>query len=210
VFKTCLAAVAATLTFGGSASAAVISHLYENGNDVIWSYSGDLDLATRSYGSAPTFTFNYINAGGGNLYNLNAGFSAMTIDTITKDGVALPAPQFGTSGNVVPPTLTAIGTTDFGVSLTNEVVYFDFGYTSGDAFFGELTYVNTSFADLGIGAVDEGIYVFEWSTGASTADTVTLNIGDTPGVTAVPLPPAAAGLGLGIWCLAGVRRRRRR
>lgn len=134
----------------------------------------------------------------------------MAIDTSNKDGVALVTPQFGSIGSVTPPTATAPGTLDFGVSLSNATVYFDFGYTSEDASSGELTNANTSLADLGIAAANEGVYLFEWTTGATTTDRVTLSVSEAPGVSAVPLPPAAAGLDLGIWCLAGTLRRKRR
>jgi PEP-CTERM motif len=106
--------------------------------------------------------------------------------------------SFGSGGETIPNTSGSgdiVGIGMFGMDLVVPS-----GYASGSALSDTATYINQTFASLG---VIPGTYLWTWGSGAS-GDTFSLQIGPD---TAVPEPASLTLLGVGLAGLGVVRRR---
>lgn len=161
------------LVFAGSiflraqADAAVVITMEQQGNNVVATGSGSIDLADLSvYNPDYVQSISEVEANIDRIF-LNSG--AVT----TYLGSSGPA-NFG-SGN--ESFAASSSGNAFGLSSTG-IIAVPYGYNSGTPLSATATWDNTTLAALGV----DGTYVWTWGTGGA-ADSLTLEIGP---VTAVP------------------------
>lgn len=174
------------------ASAAVTINLVETGDNVVATFSGTLNFGSLF----PT------GPGSASGSFINPSLSAFTLGAIPEStgnattyvgSITAPA-SFGTGE-------AASASTSSGDYLrVSSVLHFstdrlNAGFSNGDAVSGSSTWLNHSFASLGL---TEGSYTWTWS-----GDSIVMN------VSAVPEPSAYAAI-LGGLILGGVMTRRRR
>ncbi|MGF1501146.1 MAG: VPLPA-CTERM sorting domain-containing protein [Paracoccaceae bacterium] len=177
------AATLATLTT--AAPAAVFITAVENPGEVVFSYTGELDVS----GLATTGTVTNDRAAVGPATGAILFGAPLGGDFY---GTVLPFDQFGTAGG---PLGVATGS---GFSVFSDGVGLPAGY-AGESISGDLTVAGESFASLGLIA---GIYEIVLPTGA---DFIRLTIPDS--TSPIPLPAPAFLLLSGLAVLAFVRRR---
>jgi hypothetical protein len=168
-----IASLALSMGAASQAEAAFLITLTQVGNDLSERSSGAFDLTDlERFGSA------------------NPGFSSVVIpseaETFVGAGTS-PAPltlysglsgpsSFGPGGR----TKASFGSGDdvFLLSVGSPILGVPAGYSSGDFLEGSATYVDASYASLGL---IRGTYVYTWGTGAH-ADTLTVNVGSISSV----------------------------
>ena len=178
------------------AQADFIETLLQQGNNVIATGSGTLDVAGLELNPICSFGFCSTNAG----INPIIG----TISTGPVNGVlnrfysGFTGPVSFGSGDL---TLPSSGSGDtVAIDGAFEILSVPLDYVSGSALSDNSTYDNQTFGSLG---VTPGTYVWTWESGA-TADSFTLNIVPAP----EPSGLALLALPLGLVLLLAARRRR--
>ncbi|MCP5156689.1 MAG: hypothetical protein H6983_21105 [Ectothiorhodospiraceae bacterium] len=191
MFRSVVGFAAALTIFVGAAPshAAVIFNASQSGPDVVFSFSGSLDLTGLS---GPTFSccsVSQINPQFGNFGTFFGDYDRYT-------GL-LTAPAFGTGGL----TATGLRTGDI-LNVNGPGLAFNVqqGYVSGDALAGSFTFANATMASLGL---TTGNYVYTLPN-----DTITLSIPSFPS-SEVPLPASLALMLTGLLALGGTAARRR-
>lgn len=159
--------------------------IQESGADVVWSYSGSLDLSNLTFDGTNT-----ISAG----FNAGAAIWAAgpatqtTVHSYSGDAfVTFPA-DFGGAGGA--PASTGIGDIlgVIGGGLGRTLLVPD-GYVSNTLISGSTTYINNTLSSIGL---TEGSYTYSWGSG--TNESITVLIGGTPSGTS-----GNSGSGLGEW-----------
>lgn len=183
-FKTLALAAAFAASTALPASAVVTINVDEVGSDVVFTYSGSLDLtglsvdfsSTGPYNSFGTTGFDSIASGAGyDIYNGLSGFSPISSNS------------YGTFNGIVSGDAFC---------AYSGYICVNAGYTSGDAINGQLLFSGQTLASLDL-----------WSGSYSATigqDEVVMTIGD---VSAVPLPATGLMLMAGLGGLGLVRRR---
>jgi hypothetical protein len=162
----------------------------ESGGNVVFSFSGSVDLTGAGIPNTGTGSSNFINPGGPSISFQD--FSAGAGDAYTLPAtVAFPA--FGTGGVANPNSqsgdiLRISGFTPHSISLPS-------GYASNDPLSGSMTFNSSSFATLGL---TPGDYVWDLSFTGGPSQTATISV--------IPEPSTFALLGL---AGLGLLRRRR-
>lgn len=177
-----LLTAAALFAVSATARAAVIITAMEVGGNVVFTGSGELNLAGVSSNGG------YTTPGGINPRTPFLGLGANPSDVNTEVDLygllEIPSVPFGS----YVPTIADSGTGDhFGVDDVvgaGPAFFVPNNYVSGAPLSGSLTFNGTDFATLGI---VPGAYVWNWGAGAN-ADSITLNI--------VPEPATITLLGL--------------
>jgi hypothetical protein len=189
-----LTAVALLLTtVAQPAAAAIVMTANEIGNDVVFSYSGTLNLAGMSAFDVTSITTSRVRALDTIVQWRTAAnrFSSRYLNAFSS------SPQTLGSGSLTSAD-TSSATAVFGVSGPN--LYLDNTLTASDWLnttqSGSMTFQNNTLAGLGIA---EGTYT--WVLSGTAADTITLN--------AVPEPSSLALFGVGGVVFACVAYRRR-
>ena len=175
--RTCRSLVAVGLVYFGNsaANAAVVINAVESGSNVVFSYSGSINLTGLPQ---PSFTF-----------------SGSYVDPSTGEFFSAPGNYVNYLGSAVS-LLSSFGTGSYRASSSNSGAIFSLqqdiaglpliglpvGYQSNSLFSGSTTFANTTFSGLN---VTQGPY----TTTLSNYDTITMNIG------AVPAPLPLLGLG---------------
>ena len=164
------------ICFGDAAvKAAVIINAVQSGSDVIFSYTGKLnltDLGTSESGGVPVSFIEpssgtFVAAGQFDIYQLSDAF---TFTPFGSPGVE------ATFGNA------SVGSSGFAMVSSLSQLWVPSGYESGTFLSGNVTFANADFEKLGL---DPGSY----TTTLQNNDTITMNIG------AVPAPLPLLGLG---------------
>ena len=157
-----------------AANAAVVINVVESGSDVIFSYTGQLDLTGLGVSGG------FGNGGGGYLVPSQGQFSPGVGNYETY--FLSPLTTFG-SGSYTPST-SDTGVSKFGlIDLMGTYLAVPQGYTSNSSLSGGSTYSSSTFSSLGL---TTGTY-----TTSLPSDTITMNIGVAP----VPAPLPLLGLG---------------
>jgi len=188
-----LVAAAAAISFASAsdADAAIAINISQVGANVVVTGSGSFDTTglTRS------------TSGGSFASGLNATFAVIrfgtgsTIGQVSTYGIS--GPSFFGSSSFYNSSTTAVGN-EFGIFGTDRQVILPLDYVSGTPLAGTLTFVNATFASLGLTA---GIYNY-----ANIRDQVTVTISSaTP---AVPEPASWVMMILGMGVVGGALRRR--
>jgi hypothetical protein len=158
--------------------------IQESGADVVWSYSGSLDLSNLTLGGTQTMAPGF-NAGSAEWA---AGPNVpTTIQLYTGASFVFPA-SFGGAGGA--PASNGIGDIlgVIGGGLGRTLLVPD-GYVSNTLISGSTTYLNSTLSSLGL---TEGTYTYSWGSG--TNESITVLIGGTPSGTS-----GNSGSGLGEW-----------
>lgn len=171
------------LTAALSARAALIVNITEDGNDVVVSGAGTLDLTDLTL-SPQASTRPLINPGASFL--LFGTDSNLNNHILTDRYTAISGPNnFGSISDFTAPS-SGEGTTDpfgiYGASGQN-ILYVPDGYVSGTALAGTNRYANTSFADLGL--TYGSSHTWTWGSGAHE-DSFSIHI--------APIPEPSSGL----------------
>jgi len=179
-------AAGALFVFSSSASAAVVFDFVETpSGSVVGTLSGSLNLAGLD------ICFSQDQTGIGIGPNSGSIFSGLGSVCVYSQAFTTSPLSFGSGGT----TLASSATGDpFGTIFGFRVLSLPAGYGSGNALSGSLTFLNATFASLGITA---GSYVLTMPN-----DTVTLSF------RAVPEPGTLALLSLGLVGMIMLRRRR--
>jgi len=165
----------ALVYFGNSAAnAVVVINAVESGNDVVFSYSGSIDLTGLPQNSF-TFSGSYVDPSTGEFFSAPGNYvnylgSAVSLQSF---GTGLYRGSSSNSGAIFSLSQDIAGKPLIGLPS---------GYQSNSLFSGSTTFANTTFLGLG---VTRGPY----TTTLSNNDTITMNIG------AVPAPLPLLGLG---------------
>ena len=174
--------------------AGIILTATEVGSDVIISGGGTANLSD--------LTLNITGTGQPAVVP-NIGVVGVGVASPSVEGYeALSGPgSFGPGGQ----SLATSGTGDlFGIStdFSSLLMVVPANYVSGTALSGTATFVNASFASLGM---TPGTYVWTWGSGVN-ADSFTLNIGSV-----VPEPSSLTLMGIAVLCglCSQIRRRKR-
>jgi hypothetical protein len=169
-----IASLALSMGAASQAEAAFLITLTQVGNDLSENSSGAFDLTDlKVFGNA------------------NPGFSPVVIpseaETFVGAGTS-PAPLTLYSGLSGPSNFGPGGRTDASFGSGDDVFLLSVvgtpifgvpaGYSSGNFLEGSATYVDASYASLGL---TRGTYVYTWGTGAH-ADTLTINVGSISSV----------------------------
>lgn len=185
-----MSALLVFVIFGATkASAAITINMRQTGGDVVFDFSGDLDLASNS--PSPEFNENLFLIIWPGLGAIN--FAGPGIRMNKYEAVLSGPSSFGLGG-VANPDFSTFG----GLTIDPEVgdLYLPQGYLSGDSLSGSMTFQSDTFDTLGI---DDESAPYVWTI-AGSGDTITLRV--------VPEPSSAlllAGLGAAF----SMRRRRR-
>jgi hypothetical protein len=169
-----IASLALSMGAASQAEAAFLITLTQVGNDLSAQSSGTFDLTDlKRFGSAnPGFPSHVIPSeaetfvGGGTSPDPLTLYSGLSGPGSFGPGGRTDA-SFGSGDDVF--LLSVVGTPILGVPA---------GYSSGDFLEGSATYVDASYASLGL---IRGTYVYTWGTGAH-ADTLTVNVGSISSV----------------------------
>jgi hypothetical protein len=176
------------------ARAALIITAEEVGSDVVFTYSGSIDLT-----GAPVPTV----SGAGAFINPSVpALSFRTYASGAADGYLLPSPPpafaaFGAGGANTPDSQSGDILRISGSGSGHEI-NLPSGYTSGSALSGSMTFNSDSFATLGL---TPGVYVWDLTFTGGPAQDAT--------ITVVPEPSAAIGIGALLALARGADRRRR-
>ena len=185
-----LAALVLAMTVNASQAAVVIT-FQEQGNDVVATASGTLNLAALTLRNNGNFSGGFLGPAAAVIV------LGPTSNTSPFDGYTDITVSGGFGAGSFLPTTTFSG--DYVGAFSNQLRVPD-GYVSGTAISSTATWANTDFATLG---VTPGDYVWSWGSGGN-ADTLTLS------ASAVPEPStwalSAFALACGGWQLT--RRRR--
>lgn len=183
--KTIVLVTALLVSIAQPASASVIIYGAQDGDDLLFSYSGTIDSSLFSITGPYPGTWNDING-----YR----FYAMIEPRLNLYGSS-------NSINDLPTISNGIVTGDvFGVQ--SDVVFVDANYISGSLLVGSERFLNKTIAGtFGIATHDR---VWSFTNG----ETVTLTFDDIPAVSSVPEPASAILLLVGLVSL-GVKRRRK-
>lgn len=193
ILNTC-AALALTAFAAAPAFSAVIISGQEVGSDVVFSYTGTLDVTGLVDGNRD-FSSSYVTArdtSGGTQFNSMSGYTFFSGSISTNGGF----------GNSVATSKFYIGSAAIvtGNSLGfDRSIYVDTDFVSGDDITGSATFTGETFATLGLTSGTSFIV-------SLPNDTITVNIGP---VAAVPLP-ASAPLFLAALGGLGLMRRRKK
>jgi len=187
------------MAFSGSANAAAVITIEQQGADVVATGSGTLDMTDlfASFGGFDGFTA----VSGQNAYAV-LGPVPPSSDSVTFYTGATGPAHFGSS----PYTVASSGGGDrFGVDVANGTarIWVPVLYKSGSALSSTDTWANTTLLGLGL---TPGIYTYSWGSGVD-ADTLQVRIGATAGV---PEPSTWAMMLGGFGLIGGVIRARRK
>ena len=159
-----------------AANAAVVINVVESGSDVIFSYTGQLDLQGLTLG---------VNLGYGPGGSINPSQGSFNPGNGSYDlyyGISSLLTPYG-SGSYTSAT-SDTGSSKFGLAdMMGPYLWVPQGYASNSSLSGGSTY-SGSFSSLGL---TEGVY----TTNLPSSDTITMNIGAVP----VPAPLPLLGLG---------------
>jgi len=164
------------ICFGDAAvKAAVIISAVESGSNVIFSYTGQLNLA--GLGDPGSFDFSVLGFGSAVTPLAGSIISGGIYDTYQYSGAFIP---FGSGGTSVFGSFSGNGHIAILNSSQSQEIWVPSGYVSGAQLSGSVTFAG-NFNSLGL---TQGSYVT-----ALPNDTITMNIG------AVPAPLPLLGLG---------------
>lgn len=163
--------------------------IQESGANVVWSYSGSLDLSNLTLGGTESITAGFNGSA--------AIWAAGPTDLITAQSynsatfLTFPA-NFGVANGGAP---ASSGTGDLlGVvgGGSGRTLLVPDGYVSNTLISGSTTYLNSTLSSLGL---TEGTYTYSWGNGAN--ESITVLIGGTPSGTGGT--SGISGSGLGEW-----------
>ena len=166
----------AFVTAASTAQAAVLIQANNVGDDLVFSYSGTLDLTGMVQDGQDLSPRSLIAGGVGAILSYNNNVDRYALNSL---------PAFGNQSLSNGVTLG----TDFAI-FSNDFLGIQAGYQSGDAIDGTLTFANESIATA-------GLFFGSFTTTLDSGDTITMRISDA---NVVPLP---AGLPLLLAGLAG-------
>jgi PEP-CTERM motif len=175
-----------------SAQAKFVAVFEEVGSNVVETGAGTLDLSDLNPGAFPTLTEPEV------IPNMGI-FTAGTIGSEGQFSFSSTGPDIFGSG---PATIASSSSGDFtGVGGGTSGIVVPINYVFGDPLSNTSTYLNASFASLGM---TPGTYVYSWGTGEH-ADTFTVIVG----AGAIPEPSTWAMMLIGFAGLgyAAVRRK---
>src|SRR4051794_14137367 len=178
------------------AQAGYIVTYAEVGNDVIATGSGALDTTGLNFFASTGFASKIEPDKGSSVTGpaLSSPSNGAPVDQWSGIGILTP---FGSgsfnfadsgSGDLVGIEALLAGTPDLMVPQ---------GYVSGTSLSSTATYLNATFASLGI-STDFGFYPYEWGTGENQNFTLHIALSGSPGPLPVPEPASIALLGTAI------------
>ncbi len=181
------------------ASAAIVMTANEIGSDVVFSYTGTLDITGMTSASEMTILSSRVRASGPIVHFKAAGPSGANSDSYLSPFSSRPS-NLGTTSTSVITATTSSATAVFGT--TSDTLYLDNRLTASDWLTtqsGSMTFQGKTLAGLGI---VPGTYT--WVLKNSAADTITLNASQ-----AVPEPSSLMLVGAGgVVCVFVSSRRR--
>ena len=199
-----IAALGAAMLLGSGllaspAQAGYVVTLQEVGSDVIAIGSGPIDLTGLSF-SSPSFFPATLNPQIGLIVTGMSGLVDLYIEVTGPASFGPGNPdRFGTGANSSSGDIVGIGGRPGG-GAPSPFLIVPPGYVSGNPLSDTATYLNQSFAIIG---VTPGIYEWAWGTGVNQNFTLII------GAAAIPEPASAALLGTALAGLLLVRARRR-
>jgi hypothetical protein len=181
------------------ASAAIVMTANEIGSDVVFSYTGTLNITGMTSASEMTIPSSRVRASGPIVHFKAAGPSGANSDSYSSPFSSRPS-NLGTTSTSVITATTSSATAVFGT--TSDTLYLDNRLTASDWLTtqsGSMTFQGKTLAGLGI---VPGTYT--WVLKNSAADTITLNASQ-----AVPEPSSLMLVGAGgVVCVFVSSRRR--
>jgi PEP-CTERM motif len=189
------------LLFGGAgqARAEFIVTFSQQGNNVVATGSGSLNLTALRFAGEVTL-----------LPGVTPSLGTTGVGPISQvDLYSVPSspPTFGTGGAILANSGT--GSTVGNINISNELfINVPVGYLSGSSLSGSSTYDNTTISTLGM---TPGTYTWTWGSAANgTADDLKIVIPSASHPSAAPEPASLTMLGIGALGLLGYGWRRRK
>jgi hypothetical protein len=162
--------------------------IQESGANVVWSYSGSLDLSNLTLGGTQTISAGF--SVGSAIWAVGLT-SPVTVDSYSSNAfVTFPA-NFGDNGGGPASSGTGDTLSVLGGDLGRTLLVPN-GYVSNTLISGSTTYLNGTLSSLGL---TEGTYTYSWGSG--TNESITVLIGGTPSGT--DGTSGNSGSGLGEW-----------
>jgi hypothetical protein len=202
---TLIAISAIVLAVAPVADGEIIFVVTEQGNDVVFEYSGSVDLTSTLGKEADrdiSFRYSRFVGGVGEYSAIHSKGANVPVDdynlSFTTEGAfsGSSADDFGFSGGIVAGDSVLFETGLF------DQIWLPNNYVSGQAISGSLTFVGTSFQELGL---QPEITKWEWENNG-VSDSLTVNVGN---ISAVPEPSSLAVVSV-VGFVSLLRRRRLR
>lgn len=169
----------------GIAQAAVTINVNQTGSDIVWDWSGSLDITGATQGGL---------FGGFGAWVRPANVEFPLYSAGNTYSYSITGPGYGAIGNGTAYNFftSTSGNTSFGVSGSGSQVWLAESYVSGSSITGTNVLANKTLADIGL---NSGNYTW---TVTGSGDTITLNV--------IPEPATALSLVIGGGLLGLIRR----